>query len=110
MKNVPVVLVGLAMVSAAFANPAHDKLMSMSEESRNAAFARLLSSSGERCPAVSRSMYQGSSKDGAVFWSLQCKPGESFQLMLENNARGSSKLLNCKVVKALNAGECFRKF
>lgn len=110
MRRVAVAAVALAGLSFAAANPAHRQISSMDEAGRAGFFSKYLSSNGERCPSVTRTFYQGSDSRGAAFWSVQCSGGKAFQLMINNDAGGSAKLLDCDFVKAINAGTCFKRF
>ena len=82
----------------------------MSEEQRQKYFAFYLTRSDENCPTVSKAFYQGSDKKGAAFWNIQCTPGKSYAVQMKNDAVGSSRILDCQVLKAVNGGTCFTKF
>ena len=43
---------------------------------------------------------------GKGFWSLRCSDGRSF--MIQVNPDGTSGVLECSVIKAMHAGECFK--
>lgn len=92
------------------ANPAHDMISAASETKRQQALAGLLSSSGEKCGAVDRTFYQGSDKSGNAFWNASCRGGKSFVIQVNNDRQGSTRILDCKVLKAVNGGTCFTKF
>lgn len=99
-----------AMASHAWANVANDQLMKLPDDQRSGIFAAMLRNGGEKCASASRVFYQGKSSQGDAFWAVSCKGGESWQIMVRNNAKGSTKYLSCKMIAALNAGECFKKF
>jgi len=42
------------------------------------------------------------------FWSLRCADGRSFVVQVHPD--GTSTVLECQVLKALHAGDCFKKF
>ena len=65
---------------------------------------------GERCPSVSRTFFQGSSKDGAAFWNVSCTSGKDWQIMIKNTAQGDIKMLDCATFKVLGGGQCFKAF
>jgi hypothetical protein len=94
----------------ALANPAHDILSGMGESKRSQAFAKTIAASGERCASVDRTFYQGSAKNGDAFWNASCSGGKAFAIQVSNNSRGSTQILDCKMMKAVNAGMCFKKF
>jgi hypothetical protein len=95
---------------AAHANPAHEQLSSMSEPQRRSMFATFLVKSGEQCSSVTKTFYQGSDKKGNAFWNAACTAGHSFAIQVNNDATGSTRILSCKLLKAVNGGTCFTKF
>jgi hypothetical protein len=99
-----------ALALGALANPAHNQISGLDEGTRAAVFAKLLRSGGERCPSVTRTFYQGSSKGGDAHWNVQCSDGKAWSVMVYNNATGSTRYVACDLLKAMNAGQCFRKF
>jgi hypothetical protein len=94
----------------ASANPAHDQVSSMSEQQRQLVFAAFLAKSGEHCSSVTKTFYQGSDKQGNAFWNAACNKGDSFVIQVNNDATGSTRILSCKMLKAVNGGTCFTKF
>lgn len=108
-------LVAMSMLAGfwtqeASANPAHNRLQQMSSGERNTFFAKFLQGSGERCDSVTRNFFQGTTKSGDAFWNVACRNGQAFVILISNDAQGSTKILNCAMLKAMNAGECFKKF
>jgi hypothetical protein len=97
-----------ALPLGAHANPAHKTFMGLDDAKRNALLASVITASGESCRAVSRNFYQGSDKNGNAFWNAECSNGASFLVMVNNDAAGSTKVMSCAVLKAIDAGECFR--
>jgi len=100
----------LFLALAARANPAHEQLLSMSEQDRRTFFAGFLVKSGEQCASVNKTFYQGSDKRGNAFWNARCIGGAAFLIQVNNDATGSTRILSCKVLKAVNGGTCFTKF
>lgn len=92
------------------ANPAHEQLSAMSEEQRRSVLAAFLIKSGEQCTSVSKTFFQGSDKEGNAVWNAACAGGASFVVQVNNNATGSTRILNCKVLKPVSGGTCFTKF
>lgn len=107
---VVVLLLAGLWTQEALANPAHDRLQQMSSGERNTFFAKFLQGSGERCDAVTRNFFQGKTKAGDAMWNVGCRNGQSFVILVYNDAQGSTKILSCAMLKAMNAGECFKKF
>ena len=108
IARLPISLTLLAL-TVANANPAHDKLVSMSEANRNALLARFMQSSGEACERVTRSFYQGSDKTGSAFWNVMCESGSDFSVMVYNNATGSTKIVSCAILKSVGS-PCWKRF
>lgn len=87
-------------------NGAHRALLKASEAER----ARLLEVViGADCDAVTQTFYQGGpASDGAESWNARCQNGNTFSISVNND--GSSKVLECKVVKLIAKVNCFEKF
>lgn len=110
MKYMVAVLCAVFCTTMAIANPANDRLKAMPPEKRAGALALFLQQSGEKCPSVSRTFYQGSGKNGDAFWDATCAGGKSWAIQVKNDSVGSTRILDCAVMKALHAGTCFSKF
>ena len=100
----------LVLASVAWANPVAKQISGASEAGRQKFFANVLNASGEKCPAASRTFYQGEDKSGAAYWNIQCTNGRAYQMQIANNARGSTKTLDCEMLIKINAGACFKSF
>jgi hypothetical protein len=98
------------LIEHAFANEAHQRMTAMSASERNSFLTRYLQSSGERCDSVTKAFFQGSSKQGQAFWNAACRNGKAYLIMINNDATGSSRIMDCSLLKAVNAGECFKPF
>ena len=92
-----------------YANPAHEKLFSLTESKRRLVFAAFLVKSGEKCSSVNKTFYQGNDKDGNAYWNASCLSLDSYQIQVINDAKGSTNILSCKLLKTLNIN-CFTKF
>jgi len=103
-------LFGSLLALPVFCNPAHEMLSRMSEEQRCSALAAFLVKSGERCSNVTGTFYQGSDKMGNAFWNAACEGGDSYVIQVNNDSSGSTRILSCKVMKAVGGGTCFTKF
>ena len=88
-------------------NSAHDAMAALSERDRNARLSYALQD--ESC-RVTRSFFQGFDKSGAASWNVACANGKTLSILINNDARGSSRILDCAVLKALANVECFKKF
>lgn len=108
-------LSAVAPTARVAANPINDQIAALPEEQRRVIFARMLQREGERCHSVTRTFFQGSSSDGAAFWSIACSGGKDWQIMIKNTAPsdirfGDIRFLECSVLKAIGGGTCFTKF
>ncbi len=104
-----VLLLGGIWTQEASANPAHGRLQQMTSGERNTLFAKALQGSGQRCDSVTRNFFQGATQSGDAVWNVTCRDGQMFAVLIYNDIKGSSKILSCATLKALNAGECFKK-
>ena len=83
-----------------------DQINALNEENRRVLFGKLLASEG--CGNVKKSFFQGVDSSGAGYWSVQCQ-AKAYQLRVEDNANGSSKVVNCEKLKLMGAS-CFVPF
>src|SRR5262245_46655719 len=88
-------------------NSANDYLLASKPEERA---KRLGNAVGEGCVGKT-TFYGGIGTTGfaknKAFWSVRCTDGSAFMVTIEPD--GSSKVMDCKLLKAMNAGECFKK-
>ncbi len=89
-------------------NGAHDYLLSLPSKGQAEMLAKV---AGEGCVGK-RAFYKGSGttgiSKGSAFWNVECTNGRAFEVMV--NPDGSSKVLDCKVLAATGASQCFQKF
>lgn len=97
------------LISTAYANPAHDQISKFSETERRKVFTGYMEKSGENCN-VTRTFFQGQSGGGDAFWNVRCSNGKSWVIQINNDSKGSTRILECSVLEAMNAGKCFKKF
>jgi hypothetical protein len=89
-------------------NEANRRLMALSEKDRRNALFVLLNSSGESCKEVVRTFYQGSDKpSGDAIWSVECRGGPSYAILVRADAKGSTEIMTCESVRTVRAGTCF---
>jgi hypothetical protein len=89
-------------------NKAHDMLVKMSDGERTMALGALLKESNESCIAKS-SFFQGVDEDNAAYWSVACSGGEDYSIQVAADGDGSTRILECGIMKAIGV-ECFKKF
>lgn len=94
--------------TAIAANVFHERLASLPETERNKFLAMTIQQ--ERCGRVTYSFYQGSDKSGAAFWNVRCTNGMSYSVAIYPDRTGSTKVLECSVLKALANVDCFVPF
>jgi hypothetical protein len=100
---------GLIYTGLALSNPTHQQLTRMSEADRKVLFTKFFTNGGERCD-VTKTFYQGSTKGGDAFWNVGCRGKDGFQILIYNDAKGSTKILECRIVKTVTGTPCFQKF
>jgi hypothetical protein len=92
-------------------NRAQELIVEMTVADRNRMFQRFMRSGGERCARVTRSLYQGGTPAGEVFWDVACTDSGDWQVMIEPNATGSTRILECGVVATITPrARCWRRF
>jgi hypothetical protein len=100
----------MSLSGVAQANQAHSTIMKLSEQNRQGLFTKFLTKSGESCSGVNKTFYQGSDGEGSAFWNVACNGGQSYSIMLKNDATGSTRIMDCKLLKAVTGSPCFKKF
>jgi hypothetical protein len=103
-------LVVFSIPDLALANKAHGMIEKMSNSDRNTTFTAFLKNSGVDCGSVTRNFFQGFDKSRNAFWNVACSNKKSYIIMINNDSVGSTRIMSCDVLKAVNAGECFKKF
>jgi mitochondrial fission protein ELM1 len=91
------------------ANQAHDIISTMQEAKRNETLSRFMSKSGESCK-VTQSFFQGVDSKKSAFWNVACTSKKAYVIMMNNDSSGSTKILDCKAMKAVAKTDCFKKF
>jgi len=83
--------------------------MRLSDAGRNDELSALMALSAEDC-RVTRNFFQGFDKSRNATWNVACSNGKKLAITIYNDATGSTKILDCSVLKALANVECFKKF
>lgn len=86
-------------------NPSHDKLSALSETGQAIVLGQAVV--GRPCEGT-RAFYMGMDKERAAYWSVGCSDGRSYQIQIQPDSTGSTRALDCAVVKAINLS-CFSK-
>lgn len=100
---------GLLIAGGAHANEANRIWLGMSDAQRADTMTKFMARSGERC-TVTKTFYQGSTPNGDAIWSIACKGGPDWSLVIYNDRNGSTKIMECRALKALGAGQCWKRY
>ena len=96
----------LIATAASAANGANDFLLAAKPNVQAATLAKAV---GANCQGQT-AFYMGIGKSGISqgkgFWSVRCSDGRPF--LVQVNSDGTSSVLECAVLKRLNAGTCFK--
>ena len=85
-------------------NAANDHMLALPAAQQATALGRIVA---ERCVGI-EAFYQGMVK-GQAFWSVRCSSGETYQIAVNPDAAGSTRVLVCGNAPPL-ATECFKRF
>lgn len=85
-------------------------LTTLTVAKREEQLRQIVESSGETCRSVSESFHQGTSPRGEQFWNIRCLGGEAFQVLIRNDARGSTSVMSCAVAGSITKTKCFEPF
>jgi hypothetical protein len=99
----------LGNLSAALAgaNPANDRLAALSLGQQVYALGRAV---GEGCEGRD-AFYMGMEKASAkAFWSVRCRDGREFAVMIDPDSGGSTTILECPILELMGKVHCFRRF
>ncbi|MDX1410811.1 MAG: hypothetical protein R3351_01515 [Nitrospirales bacterium] len=93
------------------ANKAHQILSHKSNQARNEALTVLFIQTEEDCNFVVKNFFQGLEPEGGALWNVTCGNGNSYVILIENDDRGSTRIMNCALIKSLTKGKstCFKK-
>jgi Superinfection immunity protein len=84
------------------ANQTSSRILALDQSKQFAVFKGYLQASNEPCDRVNRVMYQGGSQ-AVDTWSIGCADGHSYAVAVEPDANGSTKILTCAELKAVDA-------
>ena len=93
------------------ANKAHQILSHKSNQARNEALTVLFLQTEEDCDVVVKNFFQGLEPEGGALWNVTCGNGNSFVILIENDPRGSTRIMDCALIESLTKGKskCFKK-
>jgi hypothetical protein len=70
---------------------------------------KAVGSSGDNCTG-SKAFFMGTGSNSEAYWSVRCTNRHAFQVKIFADAGGSTKVLDCAVLKAMSGVECFQRF
>jgi hypothetical protein len=102
-------IVGSVLLAASFVtshaeSAATPNLLKMSETERNSILATVVRSSGEKCVAVLRSIFEGGQQNTGDIWSVACKDGGSYRIQVKYDAGASTVYIYLRRIKRGAAG------
>lgn len=89
-------------------NPNHDRLAKLSHIRRNEVFTKI---NAEECSVVDHEFLGIDSRRQLSYWRLHCSGQKVYLLSVEPDAAGSSRTLDCAVLRAVSKGQdqCFQR-
>lgn len=72
------------------------------KKGRERTLVALLEKSQQKCNWLNKSLFQGLDPEGNAYWNVTCDNQQTFNIMIENNSRGSTRVLGCDVLKLVN--------
>jgi hypothetical protein len=109
LTRIPLLCLVLATAcSQAGANEGHKFLSSLNEKDRNARLSEMLTQVVAPC-VVERNFFRGTDEKRAAFWAAGCTSGKAYTIMILDDAKGSTRILDCKVMMERAKVDCFKK-
>jgi hypothetical protein len=87
-----------------------DVIANATPEQRDSMLKSIIISAGEECREVTESFFQGTMPNGAAFWNVRCLGGRTWAVTINNDARGSTKVIDCIDLRRLAQTECFERW
>jgi hypothetical protein len=97
-------ITGNSSIATNAGNAANDHMLALPAAQQATALGRMVA---ERCMGI-EAFYQAMVK-GQAFWSVRCSSGEAYQIAINPDAAGSTRVLVCGNAPPL-ATECFKRF
>jgi hypothetical protein len=91
-------------------NLAHDILVGLPEARRRRHLAQVVASADEPCATATRTFLQGLDQKKNAIWNVTCDNGRSYSVTVNNDSRGSTRVLSCAMLAAVADVRCFTKF
>lgn len=87
---------------------APSQVAAMSEDQRRNLLGGVLTRADEPCTA-NRTFLQGN-LDGNAYWNVGCTNGKAYVVQIDGDKVGSTGIVDCALLKMVNARACFTKF
>jgi hypothetical protein len=86
-------------------NPAHDRLLSLGASAQAIVLGQAVDDgcSGEYA------FFMGMDKKTNAYWSVRCTTGKGYEIQIMPNATGTTRGMDCDVLKATANVSCFMK-
>jgi len=86
-------------------NVTHDRLLGLGASAQALLLGQIV---GEGCIGE-YPFYMGMDKEANAYWSVRCTDGKSYQVQIQPNATGSTRVMDCALLKAVTKLSCFVK-
>lgn len=91
-------------------NVAHDRLSALPPSQQAAMLGRVVGEGCQGRDAFFMGLNTLAPGKSQVFWSVRCTNGKGYQVSIEPDSNGSTRVLECSVLKAFAKVECFKTF
>jgi hypothetical protein len=85
-------------------NPAHDQFVKLTMANRLEAFRRIETGCTHRDHE-----WLGIANDNSSYWRLDCAGGTAYLIRIQGDAQGTTKSVECSVLRAIGATDCYKK-
>ena len=89
-------------------NPTHNRLLKLTDAEKLAVFE--IWAKNEGCGRVTKTFFQGQASDGTAIWNIRCSRAEDLSVSISPDKNGSTRVLECSIMKAVAKTDCFVKF
>jgi hypothetical protein len=90
-------------------NVAHDGLVRLDPSARARMLGSIVVSSGDTCTGEDSFFMGFNRRNIQALWSVRCTNGKSYEVGIEPNATGSTRVIDCGVLKTVARVSCFVK-
>jgi len=94
----------VASSSDSSGNPVSDHLMARTPDEQASLLGQI---AGDGCVGT-RAFYMGQDKEHGAYWSVGCTNGLGYQVEIDPDAAGHTRVVDCSILKAIRVN-CFEK-